>query len=178
MFCRRFRAHSIKPETAVTYNLQGVEVERRSNFQSELVKKYGKGPFLLGWHEIRQIIFDSLPPGVVEFNTQVSAVLPMCLLALGADNSDIQMGQVCGGRRGGDGGAGGGGCFNSQGSVVLPMCILALAVLIAFQAIMCHLTEENCRWGRGGSILRGRGGVQGGRTADGSFPVVHKFTVC
>lgn len=82
MLFHRFRAHSIKPETSVTYNLQGDEVDRRTNFQSELVKKYGKGPFLLGWHEIRQIIFDSLPPGVVEFNTQVSAVLPMYILAL------------------------------------------------------------------------------------------------
>lgn len=40
--------------------------------QSGLIQKYGKGPFFLGWHEIRQLIYESLPPGVVKFNSQVS----------------------------------------------------------------------------------------------------------
>lgn len=129
--CCRFRAHSIKPELSVAYNLQGEEIERRSAFQSELVKKYGKGPFLLGWHEIRQIIFDSLPPGTVEFNSQVSAIwpwfliafvsdspcfcLPLFLLALGADINEMQMGREP----------------NSQASVMLLMCLLALAMLMS-----------------------------------------------
>ena len=112
MLCYRFRAHSVKPETSVLYNLQGDEVDRSTAFQSELMKKYGKGPFLLGWHEIRQIIFDSLPPGVVEFNSQVSTVLPVFLLALGADINEMQMGQV--------------GVANIQASVTLPICLLAL----------------------------------------------------
>ena len=40
--------------------------------QSELIQKYGKGPFFLGWHEIRQLIFEHLPDGIVDFNSQVS----------------------------------------------------------------------------------------------------------
>ncbi len=36
-----------------------------------LSKKYGKAPFFLGWHEIRQLLFEFLPEGVVEFNKQV-----------------------------------------------------------------------------------------------------------
>ena len=45
--------------------------------QSELIQKYGKGPFFLGWHEIRQLIFEHLPDGIVDFNSQVSS---HCLL--------------------------------------------------------------------------------------------------
>lgn len=41
----------------------------------ELFDKYGKAPFLLGWHEIRQLLFDHLPNGIVRFNTQVTACL-------------------------------------------------------------------------------------------------------
>ena len=74
----RFKAHSVRPETYVTYNLEGDEVRRATKLhEDELVKKYGNGPFFLGWHEIRQIIFDSLPSGVVEFNKQVSVVPPV-----------------------------------------------------------------------------------------------------
>lgn len=29
--------------------------------------RYGKGVFFLGWHEIRQTLFESLPEGMVEF---------------------------------------------------------------------------------------------------------------
>ena len=29
--------------------------------------RYGKSMFFLGWHEIRQTLFESLPKGVVEF---------------------------------------------------------------------------------------------------------------
>ena len=75
MFSHRFKANSVEPETSVLYNLQGNEVHRNMHFRDDpLVQKYGKGPFFLGWHEIRQIIFDSLPAGVVQFSSQVSAV--------------------------------------------------------------------------------------------------------
>ena len=37
-----------------------------------LSEKYGKSPFFLGWHEIRHLLYDSLPEGVVEFDKQVS----------------------------------------------------------------------------------------------------------
>lgn len=29
--------------------------------------RYGKGIFFLGWHEIRQTLYESLPQGMVEF---------------------------------------------------------------------------------------------------------------
>ena len=34
-------------------------------------EKYNKMPVLLGWHECRQLLFDELPPGTVEFDKQV-----------------------------------------------------------------------------------------------------------
>ena len=34
--------------------------------------KYGRAPFFLGWHEIRQLLFDFVPNDVVEFDKQAS----------------------------------------------------------------------------------------------------------
>ena len=34
-------------------------------------ENYNKMPFLLGWHECRQLLFDALPPGTVHFDKQV-----------------------------------------------------------------------------------------------------------
>ena len=77
MLCR-FRSHSIVPHTGVQYDLQGKEVRRITQMnQNDLIQRYGKGPFFLGWHEIRQLIFEHLPANTVEFNTQVR---PDCLL--------------------------------------------------------------------------------------------------
>ena len=36
-----------------------------------LSEKYNKTPFLLGWHECRQLLFDALPPDTVQFGKQV-----------------------------------------------------------------------------------------------------------
>lgn len=38
---------------------------------SELEQKYRKRPVAIGWHECRQLLFDQLPPGTVEFDKQV-----------------------------------------------------------------------------------------------------------
>ena len=46
-----------------------------SGTDQELFDKYGKAPLLLGWHEIRQLLFDHLPDGIVHFDTQVTACL-------------------------------------------------------------------------------------------------------
>ncbi|DBB16334.1 TPA: hypothetical protein ACH3X3_014633 [Trebouxia sp. C0006] len=43
-----------------------------SGTDQELFDKYGKAPLLLGWHEIRQLLFDHLPDGIVHFDTQVT----------------------------------------------------------------------------------------------------------
>ena len=37
----------------------------------ELQRKYHKRPVAIGWHECRQLMFEQLPPGTVEFNKQV-----------------------------------------------------------------------------------------------------------
>ena len=47
------------------------------NFLSE---KYGKSPFFLGWHEIRQLLFEFLPKGVVQFDKQVCTCGVRCAL--------------------------------------------------------------------------------------------------
>jgi len=41
-------------------------------------EKYNKMPFLLGWHECRQLLFDELPPGIVQFDKQVFNSLYLC----------------------------------------------------------------------------------------------------
>lgn len=56
------------------YDLEGnskgnTEVKRRESEQ--LYDKYGKRTVLLGWHEIRQLLFEYLPSGTVEFDKQV-----------------------------------------------------------------------------------------------------------
>ncbi|KAL3136312.1 hypothetical protein ABBQ38_005577 [Trebouxia sp. C0009 RCD-2024] len=70
----RFRSHSVQPNSYAVYDRKGNEITRSTFLgQGELHKQYGYGPFILGWHEIRQLIFDNLPPGTVEFNTQVAS---------------------------------------------------------------------------------------------------------
>lgn len=43
-----------------------------------LSEKYGKAPFFLGWHEIRHLLYESLPEGVVEFDKQVRHAITLC----------------------------------------------------------------------------------------------------
>ena len=56
------------------YDLEGnltgtTEVKRQQSEQ--LYDKYGKATVVLGWHEIRQLLFEYLPSGTVEFDKQV-----------------------------------------------------------------------------------------------------------
>lgn len=37
-----------------------------------LNEQYGKTPFILGWHEIRQLLVQFLPEGIVMFDKQVT----------------------------------------------------------------------------------------------------------
>lgn len=46
-------------------------MEERNKENKALYQKYGKRTSLLGWHEIRQLLYEYLPSGVVEFDTQV-----------------------------------------------------------------------------------------------------------
>ena len=43
----------------------------------QLFEKYGRITTLLGWHEIRQLLFEYLPSGIVEFNKQVYMLIIM-----------------------------------------------------------------------------------------------------
>ena len=45
--------------------------ERNIALRTALNEKYGKAPFVLGWHEIRQLLFQNLPEEVVKFDRQV-----------------------------------------------------------------------------------------------------------
>ena len=45
--------------------------ERNSAAKAALNQKYGKAPFVLGWHEIRLLLSQSLPAGVVNFDREV-----------------------------------------------------------------------------------------------------------
>ena len=47
-----------------------------------LSEKYGKAPFFLGWHEIRHLLYESLPAGVVEFDKQVCHAMTQCALQM------------------------------------------------------------------------------------------------
>lgn len=56
------------------YDLNGDfvdETDMRWKEAERLWEKYGKRTMLLGWHEIRQLLFDYLPPGTVDFDKQV-----------------------------------------------------------------------------------------------------------
>ena len=57
------------------YDLKGNLLEdsdSRWQLTRQLSEKYGKRTFLLGWHEIRQLLFEYLPPNTVEFDKQVN----------------------------------------------------------------------------------------------------------
>ncbi|KAL0049404.1 hypothetical protein WJX82_001334 [Trebouxia sp. C0006] len=72
----RFKECGLPIKKPVTrYDLHGNFVEQMEDRHKQtqlLHAKYGKYPFLLGWHEIRQLLFDYLPAGVVEFDKQMN----------------------------------------------------------------------------------------------------------
>lgn len=73
---KKFETHSIK-HTGVDMFLEDGTCDASipagsSGNDQELFDKYGKVPFIFGWHEIRQLLFDHLPDGIVHFDTQVT----------------------------------------------------------------------------------------------------------
>ena len=50
-----------------------------------LRKHYGRAPFFLGWHEIRQLLYDFVPKHIVEFDKQAS------VFCLAASNAILQV---------------------------------------------------------------------------------------
>lgn len=76
----RFLEHGLTIAPFLRYDLEGKLVgksEERVAEMESLYKTFGKRAILLGWHEIRQLLFDYLPSGVVEFDKQVR---PHCLI--------------------------------------------------------------------------------------------------
>ncbi|KAL0042605.1 hypothetical protein WJX79_004971 [Trebouxia sp. C0005] len=72
----RFKECGLPVKKPVTrYDLHGNFVDTMEDRQKQtqlLHAKYGKYPFILGWHEIRQLLFDYLPAGIVEFDKQMT----------------------------------------------------------------------------------------------------------
>lgn len=74
MYCR-FEKHGLQLKPIHRYDLKGSLVEdsdSRWQLAKQLWEKYGKRTYLLGWHEIRQLLYEYLPPNTVEFDKQVS----------------------------------------------------------------------------------------------------------
>lgn len=93
MGAHRFLEHGLTVHPFLRYNLQGELVGKAEVQHAEwtsLYEKFGKRPLLLGWHEIRQLLFEYLPEGTVEFDKQVRPssavesriVLPRSLICL------------------------------------------------------------------------------------------------
>jgi len=70
----RFKSHGTLVNSSKLFNLQGDFTGQYKSFkedQAKLEDKYGIRPFVLGWHEIRQLLHEHLPPDLVEFDKQV-----------------------------------------------------------------------------------------------------------
>ena len=72
----RFLKHGLSLKPLIRYDLHGNVVpfkarESPTEVFAKLHSKYGKAPVLLGWHEIRQLLFDYLPSDTVTFDKQV-----------------------------------------------------------------------------------------------------------
>ncbi|KAL3154854.1 hypothetical protein ABBQ38_011396 [Trebouxia sp. C0009 RCD-2024] len=71
----RFLKHGLQLSTFRLYDLKGTFVKNsdiRMQVSDQLYEKYGKKTVLLGWHEIRQLLFEYLPSGTVEFDKQMT----------------------------------------------------------------------------------------------------------
>ena len=80
MTCR-FLKYGVRVSGWRSYDLKGNIVKRGSTIIAEseqLFEKYGKISTLLGWHEIRQLLFEYLPSGIVEFDKQVCLLTIIC----------------------------------------------------------------------------------------------------
>ena len=79
----RFEAHGLVLASGTQFDEKGNKYEtiapavhaadqNAKAARKNLNEMYGKTPFVLGWHEIRLLLFQSLPEGVVSFDKQVS----------------------------------------------------------------------------------------------------------
>ena len=70
----RFKSHSTFVNSSKLFNLQGDFTGQFKSFKEDSAKledKYGIRLFVLGWHEIRQLLYEHLPSELVEFDKQV-----------------------------------------------------------------------------------------------------------
>lgn len=71
----RFVQHGVPVDGVRRYDLEHNFIELgldRNKELGELYAKYGgREPLLIGWHEIRALLFEYLPAAVVEFDKQV-----------------------------------------------------------------------------------------------------------
>ena len=85
-----FEKHGLPINGIRRYNLEGKFLGMALDNIKDLAKlhqQYGKQVMLLGWHEIRSLLFDYLPAGTVEFDKQAWPPLlfssmiyhPLCL---------------------------------------------------------------------------------------------------
>lgn len=89
----RFKLHGALLEGSSMYDLKGKATQQFREFGKEtekLEQKYGKRPFVLGWHEIRQLLYEHLPPDLVDFDRQVSnCKLHICRTSFSVDTHTI-----------------------------------------------------------------------------------------
>jgi len=72
--CLRFTSHGLMIDEMSHYDTTGKLTSNHSvarQAMKDFSEKYNKMPFLLGWHECRQLLFDELPAGTVQFDKQV-----------------------------------------------------------------------------------------------------------
>lgn len=78
---------AISPVLLAKFTSQGLMIDEMSHYDTtgkltsthsvarqamkDFSEKYNKMPFLLGWHECRQLLFDELPPDTVQFDKQM-----------------------------------------------------------------------------------------------------------
>ncbi|EIE24293.1 acyl-CoA N-acyltransferase [Coccomyxa subellipsoidea C-169] len=70
------KARSVSVLGGETRDKEGKNVtfrEMGKMFGIDFQKKYGKSLFFLGWHEIRETLYEALPPGVVDFGRRYAS---------------------------------------------------------------------------------------------------------
>ncbi|KAL0048045.1 hypothetical protein WJX82_006382 [Trebouxia sp. C0006] len=71
----RFKSHGTSVNSSKLFNLQGSFTGQSKSFKEDSAKledKYGIRLFVLGWHEIRQLLYEHLPSELVEFDKQLT----------------------------------------------------------------------------------------------------------
>ncbi|KAL0048074.1 hypothetical protein WJX82_007052 [Trebouxia sp. C0006] len=70
----KFTSHGLMIDEMSHYDTTGKLTSNHSvarQAMKDFSEKYNKMPFLLGWHECRQLLFDELPAGTVQFDKQM-----------------------------------------------------------------------------------------------------------